>query len=184
MVEFALVAPVFFAALLGALDGGLLMFSAGAVNHATGIGMITVAQEGTTANADTAALTAMMAGGAAAIGFAKVDEVDIYLIHVDPTTGAVTQDTNSCGVACVDRYGWNGAATTILNPATGSAGCLDIPANSLTCIPPWPPGARDTSFANVTNIGITVKCHYSYLAFTAAQLNITQTRYFRLEPTS
>jgi Flp pilus assembly protein TadG len=182
MVEFALVAPVFFAALFGALDGGLLMFSSGAVNHATGMGMITVAQEGRTTSADNDALKAMMAGGVAATGFAKVDEVDIYLIHVDTTTGAVTQDTNSCGVACVDRYGWNGAATTILNPATGSAGCLA--ANYLTCIPPWPPGARDTSFITVTNLGITVKCHYSYLAFTAAQLSITQTRYFRLEPTS
>ena len=173
MVEFALVAPVFFAALFGALDGGLLMFSSGAVNHATGIAMITVAQEGTSATADTDAIKAMMSIGVASTGFAKLDEVDIYLIHVDPTTGLVTQDTNSCGVACVDRYGYTASTNTVtvLNPVGGGG-------------PPWPPGARNTSFANVTNIGITVKCHYSYLAFTAAQLNITQTRYFRLEPTS
>ena len=182
MVEFALVAPVFFAALFGALDGGLLMFSANAVNHATGTAMITVAQEGTVASADNDTLKAMMAGGVAATGFAKVDEVDVYLIHVDPTTGAVTQDTNSCGVACVDRYGWNGAAATILNPATGSVGCLA--ANYLTCIPPWPPARRNTTSRNLTNLGITVKCHYNYLAFSSAQLSITQTRYFRLEPTS
>src|SRR5450631_2407920 len=82
MVEFALVAPVFFAALFGALDGGLLMFSAGAVNHATGTAMTTVAQEGRSASADTDAVKLMMAGGAAAIGFAKLDEVDIYLIQI------------------------------------------------------------------------------------------------------
>src|SRR5665213_1526837 len=118
MVEFALVAPVFFAALFGALDGGLLMFSSGAVNHATGIAMITVAQEGTTATntgtADTDAIKAMMSIGVASTGFAKLDEVDIYLIHVDPTTGAVTQDTNSCGVACVDRYGYTASTNTCL----------------------------------------------------------------------
>jgi hypothetical protein len=182
MVEFALVAPLFFAALFAALDGGLLMFSSGAVNHATGVGMITLAQEGTSATADTDAVKAMMSGGIAAMGFAKLDEVDIYLIHIDPTTGVVTQDTNSCGVACVDRYGWNGVATTILNPATGSVGCLA--ANYATCIPPWPPGARNTASDNLTNIGLTVKSHYGYLAFTSSQLSITQTRYFRLEPTS
>jgi Flp pilus assembly protein TadG len=176
MVEFALVAPVFFAALFGALDGGLLMFSAGAVNHATGTAMISVAQDGKSASADTAAVQAMMAGGAAAIGFAKLDEVDIYLIHIDPTTGAVTQDTStSCnGVACVDRYSYTASNNTVnlLNPLSPGGGA------------PWPPGNRDTAAETVTNIGITVKCHYNYLAFSSAQLSITQTRYFRLEPTS
>lgn len=105
MVEFALVAPLCFAALFGSLDGGLLMFSSGAVNHAAGIAMITLAQEGTTPTADTDAVQAMMSGGIAATGFAKLDEVDIYLIHVDPTSGAVTQDTNSCG-------GWHVSTAT------------------------------------------------------------------------
>jgi hypothetical protein len=182
MIEFALVAPLLFAALFGSLDGGLLMFSSAAVNHATGVGMITVAQEGTSPSADKDAITTMLSGGIASTGFAKLDEVDIYLIHIDPTSGVVTQDTNSCGVACVDRYGWNGAATTILNPATGSSGCLA--ANYATCIPPWPPGARNTASGNLTNIGLTVKSHYSYLAFSSSQVSITQTRYFRLEPTS
>lgn len=167
MVEFALVAPLFFAALYGGLDGGLLMFSAGAVNHSTGMAMITVAQEGQTSTADTDAVAAATAGGVAATGFAKLDEVDIYLIHIDPSTGAVTQDTNSCGgLACVDRYSASGA---VLN----SGGVV-----------PWPPGSRSTASGNLTNIGVTLKCHYNYLAFNSAQLNIAQTRYFRLEPTS
>ncbi len=183
MVEFALVAPVFFAALFGALDGGLLMFSAGAVNHATGVGMITVAQEGQTTSADNDAVQAMMTGGVAATGFAKLDEVDLYLINIDPNSGVVTQDTNSCGgLACLDRYGWNGSAATVLNPVTGSAGCLA--SDYLNCVPPWPPGSRSTTGTNLTNIGITLKTHYSYLAFPNAQLNISQTRDFRLEPTS
>lgn len=49
---------------------------------------------------------------------------------------------------------------------------------------PWPPGARNTSSGNLTNIGVTVKTHYSYFAFASSQVNITQTRYFRVEPTS
>jgi Flp pilus assembly protein TadG len=174
MVEFALVAPLLFAALFGALDGALLMFSAGAVNHATGTAMISVAQDGKSPTADTAAVQAMMAGGAAAIGFAKLDEVDIYLIQIDSTTGAVTQDTNSCGgVACLDRYSYTASTNIVnlLNPLGSGAA-------------PWPPGSRDTASGTVTNIGITVKCHYNYLAFSSAQLSITQTRYFRLEPTS
>jgi Flp pilus assembly protein TadG len=165
MVEFALVAPVFFAALFGALDGGLLLYSANAVNHATGLGMIEVAQDGKAASADTAAVTAITSGGFGSTGFAKLDEVDIYLIHVDPATGTVTQDTNSCGgSACANRYDANGT------PIGGTV--------------PWPPGNRSTASANLTNIGITVKCHYNYFAFNSARLNITQTRYFRLEPTS
>ncbi len=168
MVEFALVAPVFFVALFGALDGGLLMFSAGAMNHAAGTGMITVAQEGKTSSADTDAVNAMMSTGIAATGFAKLDDVDIYLIHIDPTSGAVTQDTNSCGgAACVDRYGWNGTAATVIG---GSV--------------PWPPGSRSAALGSLTNIGITVKCHYNYFAFNSAKFNLAQTRYFRLEPTS
>ncbi len=183
MVEFALVAPVFFAALFGALDGGLLMFSAGAANHATGLGMITIAQEGTQNSADNDGVSAVMAGGIAAIGFAKLDEVDVYLVHLDPSTGAVTQDSNGCGgAACLDRYGWNGTAATVLNPATGSAGCLASAYS--TCVPPWAPGSRSTASGDLTNIGITVKSHYNYFAFTSTRLNMTQTCYFRLEPTS
>jgi Flp pilus assembly protein TadG len=172
MVEFALVAPLFFAALFAALDGGLLMFSSGAVNHATGVGMITLAQEGTSATADTDAVKAMMSGGIAAMGFAKLDEVDIYLIHIDPTSGVVTQDTNACGgAACVDRYGYSAGTNTVTVLNGGGTA-------------PWPPGARNTASGNLTNIGITVKSHYSYFAFTSSQLSLTQTRYFRLEPTS
>src|SRR5450759_1507165 len=81
MVEFALVAPLLFAALFGALDGGLLMFSSSAVNHAAGEGMITVAQDGTLNPADNDAVTTMLSGGIASTGFAQLDEVDIYLIH-------------------------------------------------------------------------------------------------------
>jgi hypothetical protein len=168
MVEFALVAPVFFAAVFGSLDGGLLLFSANAVNHATGLGMIVVAQEGTLGSADTDAVSAITSGGFSSTGFAKLDEVDIYLIHVDPTTGNVSQDTNSCGgAACVNRYNASGALLPIgTSPA------------------PWPPGSRHTNSGSLTNIGITVKCHYTYLAFNSATLNVSQTRYFRLEPTS
>lgn len=167
MVEFALVAPLFFAALFGSLDGGLLLFSANAVNHSTGLGMITVAQEGTTSTADTDAVAAMTTGGFGATGFARVDEIDIYLVHVDPVTGAVTQDTNSCGgVACVNRYSATGS---VLN--TGG-------------VAPWPPGSRSAASGTLTTVGITLKCHYNYLAFNSAKLNIVETRYFRLEPTS
>lgn len=163
VVEFALVAPVFFAALMGALDGGLLLFSANAVNHATGSGMIQLAQHGDQADSDTAAVAAVTSGGFSATGFAKLDEVDIFPVKVDATTGAVSMDTPpGCTAPCINRY--------------------DSAGNALAR--PWNPQSRSTSLTSLTNLGITVKTHYSYLAFTSASLTLSQTRYFRLEPVS
>lgn len=172
-VEFALVAPLFFGALFGGIDGGLLLFSANAANHATGIGMITLAQEGNALNADTDAIVAMEGNGFASTGFAVVDEVDIYLVHIDTLTGVVTQDTNSCvvpaaGSPCVNRYS--------VDRITG----VGAPIGPVA----WPPGSRSTSASSLTNVGITLKCHYSYLAFNSSRLNLTFTRYFPVEPQS
>jgi Flp pilus assembly protein TadG len=164
-VEFALVAPIFFGALFGTLDGGLMLFSANAIEHSAGIGLITVAQEGTASTADTDAVAAIKAQGFGSSGFAKVDEIDVFLVAVDPTTGAVTPDTNSCsGSPCLNRYDING------NPI--GAGVL------------WPPGVRNTASTSLTNAGITVKCHYRYMAFNSSSVTLNVTRYFRLEPQS
>jgi Flp pilus assembly protein TadG len=163
-VEFALVTPVFLAALFGSLDGGLLLYSANAVNHATGLGMIVLAQEGSQGTADFDAVTAVRSGGFTSTGFARLDEVDIFLVHVDPVTGAVTPDTNSCsGNPCYNRYDSQGLP---LAPVV------------------WAPGQRSTASANLTDFGITVRTHYNYLAFNSATLNIADTRYLRLEPQS
>jgi Flp pilus assembly protein TadG len=163
-VEFALVTPVFLAALFGSLDGGLLLYSANAVNHATGLGMIVLAQEGSQGTADTDAVAAVKSGGFTSTGFAQLDEVDVFLVQVDPVTGAVTQDTNSCsGNPCYNRYRGDGT-----------------PIGSVV----WAPGQRSTASANLTDFGITVRTHYNYLAFNSATLNIADTRYLRLEPQS
>jgi Flp pilus assembly protein TadG len=163
-VEFALVTPVFLAALFGSLDGGLLLYSANAVNHATGLGMIVLAQDGSKNTADTEAVAAVKSGGFTSTGFAQLDEVDIFMVHVDPVTGAITQDANSCsGNPCYNRYLGNGT-----------------PIGSVA----WPPGARSTASANLTDFGITVRTHYNYLAFNSATLNIADTRYLRVEPQS
>jgi Flp pilus assembly protein TadG len=163
-VEFALVAPLFFGALFGGIDGGLLLFSANAVNHATGIGMITLAQEGNAIGTDTDAITAMEASGFASTGLAKVDEIDIYLVHINQATGVVTQDTNSCsGNPCIDKYT-----------------ALGVPIGTVV----WPPGSRSTNSSSLTDMGITLKCHYSYLAFNSSRINLTFTRYFPVEPQS
>lgn len=172
IVEFALVAPVFFGALFGSLDGGVLLYSANAINHATGLGMIVLAQEGNLPAADTDAVAAVTSGGFSSTGFAKLDEIDIFLVHVDATTGAVTQDTNSCsGSACFNRYDGKGNAI---------GGTVPWPPG----VPAGTPGFRDTSSLSLTNIGITIKTHYNYLAFNSAKLNMVSTRYFRLEPQS
>ncbi|MBJ7610666.1 MAG: pilus assembly protein [Candidatus Dormibacteraeota bacterium] len=170
-VEFALVAPVFFASLFGAIDGGLLLFSANAINHSVGLGVITVAQEGNTATTDTDAILAIRTQGFGAAGFAKVDEIDIFKTTVNPSTGSVSQDmTPNCtgGVACLNRYNLSGA---LLNPAAGGA-------------PPWDPTTRQTSLSSLANVGITIRSHYNYLAFSAAQMTLNFTRYFQLEPQS
>ncbi len=169
MVEFAFVAPLFFMALFGSVDGGLLMFSAGAVNHSVGLGMIELAQDGNSSFADTYAVNVVQSGNPlisthsfSSTGFAKISEIDVFLIHVDPVTGAVTQDANSCsGSPCFDRYPTVGAPTI-----------------------PWPPGVRSTQSGTLTSVGITVKCTYTFMAFNTAVIHLDQTRYFRLEPQS
>ncbi|MEO8897607.1 MAG: TadE/TadG family type IV pilus assembly protein [Candidatus Dormibacter sp.] len=163
-MEFALVAPVFLAALFGSLDGGLLLYSANAVNHATGLGMIVLAQEGSQGTADTDAVAAVKSGGFSSTGFALLDEVDVFMVHVDPTTGAITQDANSCaGSPCYNRYRADGT-----------------PIGSVA----WAPAQRSSATANLTDLGITVRTHYNYLAFSSATLNIANTRYLRVEPQS
>ncbi len=178
-VEFALVAPVFFMSIFGAIDGGLLLFSANSLNNSIGLGMITNAQDGNGSSLtapltpDTDAVAVIKRQGFGASGFAKIDEVDFFRTTTDPSTGVVSADpTTDCtgGVVCRDRYDING---NLLNGVGGS-----------TTVAPWSPGTRQTSLSNLTTAGITILAHYNYLAFNASRFNLSYTRYFRLEPTS
>ncbi len=61
MVEFALVAPVFFFTIFAMIDGGFLLFSINAVDQATTVGSNSIAGLGKVSTADTTALQRMAA---------------------------------------------------------------------------------------------------------------------------
>src|SRR5438105_14125861 len=50
LVEFALLAPLFFFVVFAAVNGGLLLYSKNAVDHAADVGMVTLAAEGNCSN--------------------------------------------------------------------------------------------------------------------------------------
>jgi Flp pilus assembly protein TadG len=82
LVEFGLVGGVFFAIMFGAVDAGLLMYVHNAASHAAQVGMITLADEGTTSTADTDAITQLVAAGSGLTTIGHLDEIDIYQVYV------------------------------------------------------------------------------------------------------
>ena len=165
MVEFAIVAPVFFFSLVATIDGGLLMFVIGSGNHAAGIGEITLADEGNLATADCDAITNIAAAGLGTTGLDKITEVDIYQLDQD-AQGNLSPD------------GTNYNAYPPADIRSNSQCSTDTTAGKF----PWPPSSRFVSASNLTNIGLSIKYTYSYLALNHPALAVVETRYFRLEP--
>jgi hypothetical protein len=172
------VGSVFFFIIFGAFDMGLVMFLNNAASQSAQIGMITLADEGTTTTADTDAITALKSAGIGVTGVGTLDEIDIYKIYVcdqqspnNPTPctsplqpdGTIIVDSNGCSgaVACSNHYDASGAC---LN------GC------------PWPPSARSDKLATITTMGIMLKFHFNWLGINQPTANFVQTRYFRIEP--
>ncbi len=153
IVEFSLVAPILFTALFGTVNGGLILFGENSCNHAAGVALIILSEEGRTATADTDAVSAIQTG-MSNIPSMTIDEIDIYQLDLQ-NNGSFTQNTQN-----TNKYYINGTGNTIA----------------------WTPAARSTSNASLTNIGLTVKYHYNYTGLAHPVLNLTMTKYFRLEP--
>ncbi len=173
MVEFALVAPVFFFVIFAMIDGGFLLFSVNAVDQATTVASNSIAGLGKLSTADTTALQRMVASpGVETTSLINISEVDVEGLltnstgdgfQTDPITGAPEID-NSCSGPCVNQY------------VLGAGGAI----TSSTVA--WPPSARDVYNGQSSFVGLKVTYSYHFFTGIAPTANLTTTKTFRLEP--
>jgi hypothetical protein len=176
-------APVFFLIFFGIMNGGVLLFSANALQHAADVGAAVIATQDESANADQLAVAAMQQAGLNNALLVKVNSITVQ--EEDPVGGSpsspesLTPDTSGCsGEPCEQVYTY---------PVTGSAelgttgwGC----ATSSIC--DWAPDQRvDTQgpgFSGAPDFAL-LKVSYTFTAvgdFTT--FNMSASVVFRLEP--
>ena len=190
MVEFALVAPVFFFVIFAMIDGGFLLFSVNAVDQATTIGTNSIAALGKVSTADITAMQRIAASpGLRSTSLINVSEIDVEELVTNSTgdgfqlnsdgTPQVQTGCGSVSALCVDEYQFSGPGT---NPTivvfNGTCASSVDPSQC----PPWPPSARDVY--NGESSFVALKVSYSYRFFTGVTgtVNLTSTKTFRLEP--
>ena len=172
MVEFAIVAPVFFFTIFAMIDGGFLLYSVNAVDQATTVGSNAIAGLGKVSNADTTALARMAASpGLETTSLINVTRIDIEEVVTNSTGDGFSTNTDGtptiqtdCGGPCVNQYmiGAGGAVT------------------SSTVA--WPPSDRDVINGQSSFVGLKVYYSYKFLTGVAGTANLTTTKTFRLEP--
>lgn len=194
MVEFALVAPVFFFVIFAMIDGGFLLFSVNAVDQATTIGSNSIAGLGKLSTADITALQRM--GTSSSIGttsLINISEIDVEELvtnstgdgfNVDATGAPVVQADcipygGSIAGPCVNKYKFTsfGATPTISVLNGGCASTVDA-----SQCPPWPPSARNVYNGQSSFVGLKVSYTYKFFTGVAGTANLTSTKTFRLEP--
>src|ERR1022692_4608533 len=117
MVEFALVAPVFFFVIFAMIDGGFLLFSVNAVDQATTIGTNSIAALGKVSTADITAMQRI----AASPGLRSTSLIDVAELVTNSTgdgfqlnsdgTPQVQTGCGSVSALCVDEYQFSGPGT-------------------------------------------------------------------------
>jgi hypothetical protein len=188
-IEFALIAPVFFLIFFGIVNGGLLLFSRNALQHAADVGAAEIATEGTftsgSSNADQLALQQMQQSGLDNVVLTKVTGITVQ--EEDPVSGpsgnSLTPDTSGCGgKPCEMQYLYTG----ITSGPTGSP-------SGWTCNSPsvctWPP---DYPRATTQGPGLSGSPAFAlitvYFTFSTigsfASINLAASVVFRLEPLS
>lgn len=187
MVEFALVAPVFFFVIFAMIDGGFLLFSVNAVDQATTVGSNSVAALGKLSTADTTSLQRMAASSSlGATSLISISEVDIeqlqtnttgdgFNVHSDGTpmiqTGCTGGPTGVDGAnECINRYSMTGFGTS---PTIALIG---------TSTAPWPPSVRNVYNGQSDFVGLKVTYTYRFFTGISPVATLSTTKTFRLEP--
>jgi Flp pilus assembly protein TadG len=171
-IEFALAAPIFFFIFFSIINGGLLLFSRNAIQHAADVGASQIAAQGNNGAADQIAIQQMNQAGLKNAVLTKVTGITIQKEdQVGTSTGqSLTPDTGGCsGGPCEMQYTTSG---TYLSGGIHS----------------WPPSSRVVS--QTVGLGgnpdfavMTVYYTFSTIGgFTTFKL--TATVVFRLEPQS
>jgi hypothetical protein len=194
MVEFALVAPVFFFVVFAMIDGGFLLFSVNAVDQASTVGSNSVAGLGKVSLADITALQRM--GTSSSIGSTSlitISEIDVEELVTNATGDGFNVDGTGAPVVqadcipyggtipgpCVNKYKFTsyGASPTV---SVLNAGCTSTVDPSLC--PPWPPSARDVYNGESSFVALKISYTYKFFTGVAGTANLTATKTFRLEP--
>lgn len=163
-MEFALVSPVLLAMLIGAVEAGLLMFSAASANFAAAEAARAASERGDQIDADTVALSKIQATVVGDTAILKVNEIDIF--KVTPAgngTYTPVSDVQVCGGQCINRYTADGAPISIA----------------------WLPAVRSVSNTGSDYLAVTINCQYNWLTGFFASLGpvvLSPTYYVRLEP--
>jgi hypothetical protein len=173
MVEFALVGPLFFVLLFGAVNCGLVLFSINAADQAANVGVQQLAALGDylgtppagsnlpdPSNADDIALYEMQKVGLDSTGNTTV--ISYQVTKLDPST-LQTDVTSPC--PCVHAYT---VATQSWSGNWAPCGC----------------GARNTTSTGADYIRLDVTYSYQWLFGAGPALQLTATRVIRLEPQS
>lgn len=176
-------APVFFLIFFGIINGGVLLFSANALQHAADVGAAVIATQDSSASADQLAVAAMQQAGLNNALLVKVSSITVQ--EEDPVAGTgttpetLTPDTSGCsGEPCEQVYTYPVTGSTELG--TTGWGC----ASSSIC--DWPPDARIVTqgpgFSGAPQFAL-LKVSYTFTAvgdFTTFTMSASVV--FRLEP--
>jgi Flp pilus assembly protein TadG len=172
-VEFAMTAPIFFLIFFGIINGGTLLFSRNALQHAADVGAVQIATLGnSSATVDTTnAIPAMEAAGLSNVLLTSVTGITVQ--EMDATSSSsgptLTPDTTGCGGdPCEMQYTESGGVWT----CTG------------TCT--WPSNDRNTTqtsgLAGDPNFARLVIYYTFALVGGFATYHMTASVVFRLEP--
>ena len=159
MVEFALVLPLMIFLFVASLEASLLMFSRSSAEYAAGEAAKAASQAGNALNADDLTVQAVRDSALGHTRLAQVNEVDIYRLAQDPTTGAITVDA-----AHVNHYRLDGSVIGAVN---------------------WLPATRDVTSASADLLGVTIDYTFPWqtgLFGAIPSPRLRATYYLRLEP--
>lgn len=194
LVEFMIVAPVFFFVIFAMIDGGLLLYSINAVDQSTTVGSNSIAGLGLASNADIGSLQKMSTAGLKTTSLVTVSEIDVeelvtnatndgFSTHADGTpviqTGCAGGPTGVDGAnECVNRYTYSGATVVVMNAWSSCAMASGDPSQC----PPWPPAVRNVVNGHSSFVALKVSYSYHFFTQVGGNMNLTALKTFRLEP--
>jgi Flp pilus assembly protein TadG len=190
LVEFALVAPLFFLALFVVVDGGLLLYSMNAVDQSATVGTTVIAAAGRDSLADIYAVQKMAGAGLGSTSLITVTEIQVMQLADNPAGGFQTNSDGSpkvqtgCsggpnGGQCVDRYSFTGGGST--PTVTVVNGTCASSVDQSQC-PPWPPAARNVASGTASYVALKILYTYHFFTGASPQFSLSSLKTFRLEP--
>ena len=187
MVEFALVAPLFFFMVFGIIEFGIMMFDVTTTRFAAGEAARVEAQVGqgskpctavegcptiynganarTTCEADCQAIVAAHATALGGIKLEQINYVDVQQITACTGTGTPISSCASSGTfvptssTSCERYNWDGSRYT------GSAGSCPADANPVTCpvASGYPAACRNVRAGQMDYLQVNINFTYNWI---------------------